>query len=109
MQSSIARISGLADSLILARDFAKALEAADLIHSALPGTVLFHVYRARALMFLGRVDEARVLHSRYRREKNVQNGKSWETLVLEDFAALRKAGLSHPLMNEIERRFGTGR
>ena len=109
LQSSIARISGLTESLILARDFAKALEAADLIHSALPGTVLFHIYRARALMFLGRVDEARTLHSRYRREKYVQNGKSWETLVLEDFAALRKAGLSHPLMNEIERRFGTGR
>jgi tetratricopeptide (TPR) repeat protein len=109
LQFSIVRISGLAESLILARDFARALEAADLIHSAMPGTILFHIYRARALMFLGRVDEARVLHSRYRREKNVQNGKSWETLVLEDFAALRKAGLSHPLMNEIERRFGTGR
>ena len=109
LQFSIGRIGGLADSFVLARDFARALEAADLLHSAAPGTVLLHIYRARALMFLGRVDEARTLHARYRREKNVQNGKSWETLVLEDFAALRKAGLSHPLMDEIERRFGTGR
>jgi tetratricopeptide (TPR) repeat protein len=109
LQFSIGRTGGLAYSLVLARDFARALEAADLIHSVSPGTVLFHIYRARALMFLGRVDEARTLHARYRREKNVQNGKSWETLVLEDFAALRKAGLTHQLMDEIERRFGAAR
>ncbi len=109
LQFCIGRIGGMADGFVLARDFARALEAADLLYSTAPGTVLFHIYRARALMFLGRVDEARTLHARYRREKNVQNGKSWETLVLEDFAALRKAGLSHPLMDEIERRFGTGR
>jgi hypothetical protein len=99
----------LAHSFLLARNFAKAFEAADLIHSASPGTVLFHTYRARALMFLGRVDEARTLYVRYRLEKNVKNGKAWETLVLEDFAELRKAGLHHPLMNEIEARFRTGR
>ena len=36
--------------------------------------------------------------------KNVQGGKSWETVILEDFAELRKAGLTHPLMDEIEKR-----
>jgi hypothetical protein len=70
---------------------------------------LFHAYRARALMFLGRVEEARTLYARYRLEKNVENGKAWETLVLEDFAELRRAGLHHPLMNEIEKRFRAGR
>jgi hypothetical protein len=51
----------------------------------------------------------RTLHGRYRRETNVQNGKSWETLGLEDFAALRKGGLPHQLMDEIERQFGAPR
>ena len=109
LQHNIGKIGNLADSFVLARDFARALEAADLIYFASPGTVLFHTYRARALMFLGRLDEARTLHARYRREKNVHNGKSWETLVLEDFAALRNAGLSHPLMDEIATRFRAGR
>jgi hypothetical protein len=77
--------------------------------SVSPGTILFHAYRARALMFLGRVDEARALYIRYRSEKNVQNGKSWETTVFEDFSELRKGGLTHPLMSEIEKRFRAGR
>jgi hypothetical protein len=38
----------------------------------------------------------------------VQGAKSWTALVLEDFAELRKARLTHPLMDEIERRFAAG-
>jgi tetratricopeptide (TPR) repeat protein len=108
-QFNIGRIGDLTISLVLARDFAMALEAADLIHSVSPDTVLLQMYRARALMFLGRVEEARTLYARYQREKNVQNWKPWVALVLEDFAALRKAGLAHPLMDEIEKRFRVGR
>jgi hypothetical protein len=37
----------------------------------------------------------------------VQDEKSWETVVLEDYAALRKAGLTNPLMDEIEKQFST--
>ena len=33
------------------------------------------------------------------------DGKSWEALVLADFADLRKAGLTNPLMDEIEKLF----
>jgi tetratricopeptide (TPR) repeat protein len=109
LQFSIRRIGSLTYGLVLAHDFGKALEAADEVISASPGTILLHLYRARALMFLGRVEEARTLYLRYRREPNVQNGKSWETLALEDFAELRKAGLAHPLMDEIEKRFRAGR
>ena len=56
-------------------------------------------------MFLDRVDEARMLYLQYRGEKSVESGRAWETVVLEDFAELRKAGLTHPLMYEIEKRF----
>ena len=61
--------------------------------------------RAHALMFLGRTEEARSVYERYRGEKNVQGDKSWETVVLEDFAEIRKAGLTNPLMDEIDKQF----
>jgi hypothetical protein len=37
----------------------------------------------------------------------VQYGKPWETVILEDFAELRKAGLTNPLMDKIENLFGS--
>jgi hypothetical protein len=61
--------------------------------------------RAHALMFLGRVDEARALYLKYRGQQQVQGDKSWEAVVLEDFAKIQKAGLTHPLMQEIEKAF----
>jgi len=56
-------------------------------------------------MFLGRIDEARALYLKYRGQKDVLDGKSWEALILADFADLRRAGLSNPLMDEIEKLF----
>ena len=56
--------------------------------------------RVHALMLLGRVDEARAVYLNFRGQK-LENGKSWETVILEDFAELRKAGITHPLMHEI--------
>jgi hypothetical protein len=59
-------------------------------------------------MLLDRVDEARALYLEYRGAKNVDGTKSWEKVILEDFVELRKAGLTHPLMNEIEKTFTAG-
>jgi hypothetical protein len=61
--------------------------------------------RAHALMFLGRVEEARAIYLGHRGAKNVWGEKSWETVVTRDFAELRMAKLTHPLMDEIEKRF----
>jgi hypothetical protein len=61
--------------------------------------------RAHALMFLDLVDEARALYLKYRGQQNVFGNKSWETGILEGFAELQKAGLTHPLMHEIEKQF----
>lgn len=94
---------------MLAENFARALEASDVAISIAPAEIWLHTNRAHALMFLGRVDEARTLYLRYRSEKNVQNGKAWDSTVLEDFAELRKARLTHPLMDEIKKRFAAGR
>lgn len=59
--------------------------------------------RAHALMFLGRTDEARAIYLAHRGEQI--NGKTWEQQTLADFAELRKAGLTNPLMDEIEKAF----
>jgi hypothetical protein len=94
---------------VLARNFASGFEAADLVTSLAPDKIWLQGNRAHALMLIGRVDEARVLYLRYRGEKNVLSGKPWESLVLEDFAEMRKAGLTHPLMDEIEKGFAAGK
>jgi tetratricopeptide (TPR) repeat protein len=105
LQFIIGRIGNLAYRFVLARDFSRALEAADQVISLAPDEVWVHGNRAHALMFLGREDEARALYLRYRGEKNVQGEKSWEAATIADFAEMRAAGLVHPLMDEIERRF----
>ena len=59
-------------------------------------------------MFLRHVDEARSLYLQYRGTKNIVGAKSWETVILEDFAELGEAGLSDPMVAEIERRYAAG-
>ena len=97
-------IGAVAYDFILAREFAKALDAADIANSFAPGEVWIHARRAHALMFLGRTAEARNIYIIFRGQKS--NGdKSWEADVLSDFADLRKHRLSHPLMDEIKKLF----
>jgi hypothetical protein len=38
-------------------------------------------------------------------KQKVSGDKPWGTVTLKDFAELRKAGLTHPLMDEIEKAF----
>jgi predicted Zn-dependent protease len=89
----------------MAGDFKNALEAADQAISIAPDQIWLDTNRAHALMLLGRTDEARALYLKYRGDKNVQDGKSWDVLILGDFAELRKANLSNPLMDEIQKLF----
>jgi len=107
LQSVVDRTGGIAYRLVLAGDFAPALEATDRAMAAAPAQLWLSVNRAHALMLLARVDEARALYLQHRGQ-TLQNGKTWEGMVLEDFINLRKAGLTHPLMDEIEKRFAGG-
>ncbi|HUD89579.1 MAG TPA: tetratricopeptide repeat protein [Xanthobacteraceae bacterium] len=91
--------------LVLKKDFVRALEAANLAISLSPKKVWLYTNQAHALMFLGRVDAAKSIYLQYRGKQDVSGGDSWESAILKDFDAMRKAGLSHPLMNEIETRF----
>jgi tetratricopeptide (TPR) repeat protein len=105
LKSTADAFGGISWRSALNREFPRALEAADRGIAITPKAVWMYTNRAHALMFLGRVDEARNLYRQYRFEKNVQSQKSWPTVVLEDFAEIRKVGLSHPLMDEIQRLF----
>jgi TPR repeat protein len=89
------------------RDFAKALEMADSAAARLEDGLAPHLQRAHALMFLGRADEAKAIH--LARKGQTISGRSyqgWVFCVEEDFARFRKAQITHPLMDEIEREFG---
>jgi tetratricopeptide (TPR) repeat protein len=107
LQQSVDKIGGVAFYLLVARDFTAALAAADQAIAVKPDLVWLYTNRAHALMFLGRTDEARALYLKYRDDKNVQDGKSWPAAIVEDFAELRKQGLSDPLMDEIEKKFAS--
>ena len=98
---AVGKIGGTAFKFILNRNFSRALELADQAISSAPDQIWVYANRACALMFLGRVDEARTVYLRYRGQK-VREEKSWEAVVLQDFAELRKLGLTHPLMDEVE-------
>ena len=104
----IGQTGGLAYRFVIARDFADALEAADEAIALAPDKIWIYTNRAHALMFLGRIDEARALYLQYRGKPNVVGDKPWEEAILADFAELRKAGLTHPLMDEIENTFKRG-
>jgi tetratricopeptide (TPR) repeat protein len=105
LQFSVTQIGGLAYRFVLARDFDRALAAADQATAVAPDKIWIYGNRAHALMFLGRVNEARALYLQYRGEKNAVGEKPWETAILVDFAEMRKAGLAHSLMDEIEKQF----
>ena len=45
------------------------------------------------------------LYLKYRGQQKVGGDKSWEAYILGDFAELQKAGLTHPLIQEIEKMF----
>ena len=107
LQFCIGRIGLVAWNAVLARNFALAMDATDQAVALAPQATWLYASRADTLMFLGRVDEARALFLKYRGAKNVMAGKSWEAIILEGFAALRKAGLTAPLMDEIERQFSS--
>lgn len=106
LQYSISKVGGLAYNFVLAGNFATALQVADEALPLAPDQIWLYTNKAHAIMFLGRTDEARALYLKYRGTP-LRKDKPWEAAVLEDFAAFRKAGLSNPLMDEIEKEFGS--
>src|SRR6267154_462027 len=102
---AVDRVSDTSYKLLLARNFTTALAYADEVISFALDTIHLQRNRAHALMFLDRINEARTLYLQYRGQNRVIEEKSWDTVVLGDFAEMRQGGLTHPLMDEIEKLF----
>jgi TPR repeat protein len=90
---------------LFAGEFTKAFTVADRAHSLLPDNVTIDTNRAHALMFLGSQKESKALYLAHK-GKPLSDGKLWERAIAEDFAEFRKAGLTHPMMAEIEKELG---
>lgn len=86
--------------LELIKQFQVALVDADLALSILPNDISIAANRAHALMLLGRTDEARAIYLAHHGEQVGE--RIWEKVLLDDFDALRNAGLSNPLMDEMK-------
>jgi hypothetical protein len=63
--------------------------------------------RAHALMFLERGEQAKALYLAHKgKPLSEQDDRLWERVIADDFAEFRKAGLTHPMMADIEKGLG---
>lgn len=92
---------GLSWYALHAREFSRALAGAERGHALTPSDLVIETNRAHALMFLGRLDEARELYRAYV-DKRPNPSRTWQEEIRGDFQAFRRIGLDHPLMQEIE-------
>jgi hypothetical protein len=90
---------------LFVRKFPEALAASERSLALKPGLTA-QTNRAHALMFLGRTADAKAIYLAHKGESLSQQGKTWEKVIDDDFSELRKAGLTHPLMDETEKAFG---
>jgi hypothetical protein len=61
-------------------------------------------------MFLERGEACKSLYLAYKgKPMSEQEGTLWERVIAEDFAGFRKAGLTHPMMADIEKELGVSR
>jgi TPR repeat protein len=101
---------GVAWYALFAREFTKALTASDRAHALLPDNLVIETNRAHALMFLERRKESKALYLAHKgKPLSEHDARLWERVIVEDFAALRKAGLRRPMMAEIEKQLGVSR
>jgi len=100
-ESAIIGICGLVFKFTLDHNFQKAVEVADEAIKMQPNSAGLNLRRAHAVMFLNNSNEARVLYKQHRVGKAAPE-RTWQSVILEDFETMRDAGLSHPLMDEIE-------
>jgi tetratricopeptide (TPR) repeat protein len=97
-------LGSLAYYAIYARDFRKALAAAEAAHALAPDIIWPQINRATALMLLGRPREARPLFLAHKDKSTL--GDTWPTVVASAFRGLRAAGLTNPTMRQVEAALG---
>jgi hypothetical protein len=61
-------------------------------------------------MFMGHDEEAKALYLAHKKEPvSGETNKLWEQVIAEDFANFREAGLTNPMMADIEKELGISR
>jgi TPR repeat protein len=89
------------------RQFTKALTISNRAHALFPDDFTIEANRAHALMFLERGKESKALYLAHKgKPVSEQDARLWEHVIVEDFAEFRKAGLTHPMMADIEKELG---
>ena len=83
---------------LLARNPAKALISASQALAITPDEPWVRINLAHALLLLDRAAEAKALYEQVAAIPN----KPWKQIIVEDFAKLRKVGVTHSLMPTIE-------
>jgi TPR repeat protein len=98
---------GVAWYALLAREFTEALTVADRSHALFPNNIAIETNRAHALMFMGHDEDAKALYLAHRGERASEaDNELWEQVIADDFAKFRKAGLTHPMMADVEKELG---
>jgi predicted Zn-dependent protease len=85
------------------------LTVAERAHALFPDDLSIETNRAHALMFMGHDEEAKALYLIHKGEVIKADNKLWEQIIAEDFAKFGKAGLTHPMMADIEKETGISR
>ncbi|MCB2077063.1 MAG: toll/interleukin-1 receptor domain-containing protein [Novosphingobium sp.] len=89
---------------LLNGEFGKALVSSREAAALAPDAVLYQSNLAHALMFAGETDKARDIYLAHMDAETI-GGMNWQAYIASDFKALREAGYTHPLMDEIETAF----
>jgi hypothetical protein len=79
------------------------------VHTLLPDDLQIERARAYALMFLERGEESKTLYVAHKGEVFKSDNQLWEQVIAEDFAKFRKAGLTSPMMADVEKELGSSR
>jgi tetratricopeptide (TPR) repeat protein len=98
----VARLGRLARMFLFNKKYGVALDCANEALEYDPYSISSSLARAHSLMFLNKPDEASAIYLGFAGIR--MSGERWaENAIREDFDELRKAGLSHNLMEQIER------
>jgi hypothetical protein len=99
-------LRGVAWSALFAREFTKALTDSERAHAIFPDDLGPETNRAYALMFLERKEAKALYLANKGKRMSGQDSRLWEHVIVKDFAELRQAGLTHPMMAHIEKELG---
>ena len=94
-------LGGLAFYALFAQEFAEALSASERALGLVPELAWIEMNRAHALVFLGRLDDARQIYRAHRGKVIPELAESWEKAVEGDFIELQASRVYHPDFDKV--------